>query len=84
MSILEATMLVCFGCSWPVSIAKSIRTRVVDGKSSLFMSLLMVGYACGIGHKLLYSRDWLILLYAFNLAMVTTDLALYYRFRTRK
>jgi hypothetical protein len=31
-------------------------------------------------HKLLYSRDWVIFLYAINLVMVLVDLALYYKF----
>jgi hypothetical protein len=83
MNILEAAMLICFGVSWPVSISKSLRTRVVDGKSPLFMSLLILGYGCGVANKLLGSRDWVTLLYALNLVMVAFDLALYYRFRTR-
>lgn len=33
--ILEAAMLVCFGASWPFSILKAVRTRVVRGKGIL-------------------------------------------------
>lgn len=29
MSIFEAAMVLCFGASWPVSIHKALRTRVV-------------------------------------------------------
>ena len=47
MSIFEATMLICFGLSWPISSAKSVRTKVVTGKSPLFMVLLCCGYLCG-------------------------------------
>ena len=80
MSLFEMLMLVCFGVSWPVSIYKSVKTRVVAGKSPLFMGIVMLGYAAGITHKLLYSRDWVIILYCLNLLLVGTDLVLYFRY----
>ena len=80
MSIFEIMMLVCFGLSWPISIAKSLRTRVVTGKSPLFMGIVIAGYASGVLHKLFYSRDWVIILYLVNLLMVAIDLGLYLRF----
>ncbi len=80
MSIFEAIMLTCFGLSWPVSIAKSLRTKVVSGKSPLFMSILCMGYMSGITHKVLHSFDWVTALYALNLIMVSIDLLLYYRY----
>jgi len=83
MSGFEAAMLVCFGVSWPVSILKALRTKVVQGKSPLFMALVLVGYGCGIAHKLLYSLDWVLALYVFNLAMVFIDLMLYRRYRQK-
>ena len=79
MSIFEVFMLVCFGFSWPVSIAKALRTKVVTGKSPVFMAIVIIGYASGIVHKLLYSQDWVIILYAANLIMVAIDLALYFK-----
>ena len=80
MSFFEATMLICFGISWPVSIAKSVRTKVVSGKSPLFMAIVCLGYACGFIHKVLYSLDWIIVLYALNLIMVAIDLTLYFKY----
>lgn len=80
MSIFEISMLVCFGVSWPISIAKSIRTKVVAGKSPLFMWIVIAGYASGIIHKILYSSDWVILLYILNLLLVAVDLMLYWRY----
>ena len=80
MSVFEATMLVCFGLSWPISIAKSLRTRKVAGKSPLFMAVIIAGYLSGIIHKAFYALDWIILLYAANMAMVVVDLTLYYRY----
>ncbi len=90
--LFEALMLICFGLSWPLSIAKSLRTRFVRGKSPMFMSFVIVGYASGVIHKLLNPpaagasalARYVILLYALNFAMVTFDLILYYRFRNNR
>lgn len=80
MSIFEAIMMTCFGLSWPISISKAVRTKIVAGKSPLFMSILLAGYASGIIHKALYSRDWIIWLYILNMTMVAIDLTLYFRY----
>lgn len=80
MSLFEIIMLLCFGLSWPLSIAKAVRTRTVAGKSPLFMGIVMLGYASGITHKILYNLDWVIALYALNLIMVAIDMGLYFRF----
>ena len=77
-SIWEVLFLLCFAVSWPVSIAKSLRTKLVIGKSPLFMSLIILGYIFGIIHKSLYSNDIVIWLYVFNAVLVSTDLFLYF------
>lgn len=78
VSIWEILFLLCFAVSWPVSIAKSLRTKVVIGKSPLFMSLIILGYLFGIIHKILYHHDIVIWLYVFNALLVSTDLTLYF------
>ena len=78
MSVFEAAMLICFGISWPVSIAKTLRTGIVIGKSPLFMGIVCFGYLCGLIHKIRYSFDWITALYALNMIMVAVDLSLYY------
>ena len=83
ISLLEAIMLICWGMSWPVSIIKTLRTKKVSGKSPIFMSLIAVGYVSAILHKVLYSYDYLVLLYLFNLSMILTDLFLYTRYNLR-
>jgi hypothetical protein len=83
ISPLEAIMLICWGTSWPVSIFKALRTKKVYGKSPIFMSLIAVGYVSAILHKILYSYDYLVLLYLFNLSMILTDLYLYNRYNLR-
>ena len=77
-SIWEVLFLLCFACSWPFSIAKSLRTKVVTGKSPLFMTLIILGYIFGIIHKVNYDYNWVVYLYAFNALMVLTDLLLYF------
>ena len=77
-SIWEVLFLCCFAISWPVSIAKSLRTKIVIGKSPLFMSLIVLGYIFGIIHKLLYSNDIVIWLYLFNALLVSFDLLMYF------
>lgn len=77
-SIFEILMLLCFACSWPFSIIKSIRTKVVLGKSPIFMIIIILGYVMGILHKLFYNFDWVIGLYVFNLIIVGTDLIIYF------
>jgi hypothetical protein len=83
MSPFEAGMLVCFGVSWPISIAKALRTKTVAGKSPMFMAIVSAGYVSGIVHKLLYAFDWVIALYAANFVFIVTDLLLYFRYRPR-
>ena len=80
MSPFEIGMLLCFGFSWPISIAKALRTRQVAGKSPLFLAVIAVGYVCGILHKIFYRPDWVIGLYVLNCAMVSFDLFLYFRY----
>lgn len=77
-------MLICFGIGWPISIAKSLRTKVVKGKSPLFMAIILTGYASGVTHKLLFSRDWVIFLYTANLFLVSFDLLLYFRYSRKE
>lgn len=79
MSIFEIGMLLCFGFAWPVSIMKSIRTKSIEGKSLMFMYIVMVGYLFGMVHKLIYNLDFVLVLYGINLLMVFTDVVLYYR-----
>ena len=78
MSVFEIFMLICFGAAWPVAILKSLRTESNEGKSIIFLYVISSGYIFGITHKLLYSLDFVIVLYAINLFMVLTDLGIYY------
>lgn len=80
MSVFEAIMLVCFGVSWPISIAKALRTRQVEGKSPLLMGIVCFGYLNGIIYKASQSFDWIIALYGLNMVLVAVDLSLYFHY----
>jgi len=84
VSLFEAIMLICFGVSWPVSIAKAVRTKVVAGKSPMFMALICLGYISGLVHKALYHPDLIMVLYAVNLVLVAVDLSLYITYSSRQ
>lgn len=78
MSPFEIAMLVCFGISWPISVLKSWKTKSTTGKSILFMTAILIGYIAGILHKIFFSPDFVIIIYVFNLVMVSLDVTLYW------
>jgi hypothetical protein len=81
LSIFEILMLVCFGASWPFAVAKTYKTKNVKGKSIIFLSLVVIGYICGVAHKLIYHPDLVVWLYVLNGVMVSADIALWFRYR---
>lgn len=80
--IFETLMLVCFGCSWPISVVKSYRARTAKGKSVVFTYAIIIGYICGIMSKITGGNiNYVLALYVINLIMVSVDMALYFRNR---
>ena len=85
--ILEITMIVSFGISWPVNVMKSYKSRTTKGKSILFISLIFFGYIAGISSKLTneaymadFDKKWYVLFfYVLNFLMVGADIVLYFR-----
>ena len=88
--VLEATMLICFGLSWPIDILKQLRTRHTKGKSLGFMSLIVVGYLAGLAAKFIiaaHSGVWpppVTWLYLLNAVLVSVDIALYMHYSKRQ
>ena len=79
-SLLEITMLICFGAAWPISIYKSWTSHSCKGKSLLFLAVIVAGYAAGIGKCLLGDAHWSVTtLYVVNVCMVCADITLYFR-----
>lgn len=81
MNILEMMMLICFGCAWPASIYKSVKSRSTGGKTPVFHIIMSMGYLFGIANKLFRGADYVLIFYCLNLAMVITDFVLYFRNR---
>jgi hypothetical protein len=80
--VLEVLMVVSFGLSWPLSIAKSYRTRTTKGKSIFFLYCIWLGYAAGIASKFVAGNlNYVIFFYVLNFFMVLVDIVLYYRNR---
>ncbi len=83
--LLEITMIVSFGASWPLNVIKSYKARTTKGKSLGFLCLIFFGYIAGIASKLLndgymanFADKWYVLFfYVLNLIMVGMDLILY-------
>jgi len=81
--ILEAMMLILFGLSWPAQIHKTLKSRNPAGKSMLFLSLVLIGYFCGLASKFVggtWRGNWVVLVYVADLLMVATDLLLTFYF----
>lgn len=74
-------MLFAFGFSWPFAIAKTYQAKRVDGKSPMFMCIVLFGYACGIAaHLVEGTKLWLCAVYLVDMALVATDLVLYFHY----
>ena len=88
--VLEATMLILFGISWPFNLAKSIRTKSTKGKSLLFLVLIDLGYVAGITSKFfsttfVWETDWWVFaIYVINFLFVTADLIMYFVNKTKE
>ena len=87
--ILEIAMLVSFGASWPLNVAKSLRTRSAKGKSVAFLFCIIFGYMAGIASKFAnpaymaqFADKWYVVMFYFlNMSMVGMDICLYFRNR---
>lgn len=79
--IFEALMLICFGCAWPLSIYKMLKTKKSRGKSIHFLVVLLVGYIFGICFELFGQRNLVVLLYLLNTCLISLDLYLTLKYR---
>lgn len=85
--LLEITMIVSFGASWPLNVIKSYKARTAKGKSLPFLCLILFGYIAGIISKLVnesymanFTEKWYVLFfYVLNFIMVAIDFILYFR-----
>ena len=82
--ILEATMIICFGISWPLSVYKAWKSKTAKGMSILFLGFIIIGYTAGIVSKIINptfdwsTRWWIFVCYCFNFTMVSINIGLYF------
>ena len=85
MQIFEFIMLACFGLSWPISVYKSIKSKSTQGKSVVFIIAIIIGYISGIIGKIINDQlTYVLIIYCFNLIVVSVDLALFFINRSRE
>lgn len=77
--VLEATMLICFGFSWPMSVYKNYKARTAKSMSLPFTLLIISGYIAGISAKI-YSHtfNYVLVVYILNLLIVSANVAVYF------
>ena len=85
MQIFEFIMLACFGLSWPISVYKSIKSKSTQGKSVVFIVAIIIGYISGIIGKIINGQlTYVLIIYCFNLIVVSVDLVLFFINRKRE
>ena len=79
MQIFEFIMLACFSLSWPISVYKSIKSKTTQGKSIVSIIAIIIGYVAGIIGKIVNNQlSYVLIIYCFNLIVVSADLVLYF------
>lgn len=77
--LLESTMLVCFGLSWPMNLAKNIKARSAKNMSLQFILLIITGYIAGISAKIYTHRfNYVLIVYLLNLIVVSANVIVYF------
>lgn len=83
----EMLMIVLFGISWPINCVKLWRARTTKGVSPWFYGLVVIGYLCGIGSKVIKLQQgvrtplYVWFFYCLNLLMVCACLLIFFRNR---
>ena len=92
-SMMEMLMVVCFGLSWPLNIAKAWKARTAKGTSVLFYFFIWIGYIfamIGKGRLIALNapqpwyvtvRWYVMFFYVLNTLMVTGGILIYFRNR---
>lgn len=77
--LLETTMLICFGASWPISVIKNIKAKTAKSMSLQFILLIILGYLAGITAKIATNQiNFVLVVYLINLAFVSVNLVIYF------
>ncbi len=77
--LLESTMLICFGLSWPMNLAKNIKAKSARNMSLQFILLIIIGYIAGISAKLYNHRfNYVLVVYLLNLIVVSANVVVFF------
>lgn len=77
--LLESTMLVCFGLSWPMNLAKNIKAKSARNMSLQFILLIIIGYIAGISAKIYSHRfNYVLVVYLLNLIVVSANVIVFF------
>ena len=77
--LLEATMLVCFGLSWPMNLSKNIKAKSAKNMSLQFILLIIFGYIAGIAAKIMnHTFNYVLIVYLLNLVVVSANVVVYF------
>lgn len=77
--LLESTMLICFGLSWPMNLAKNIKAKSARNMSLQFILLIITGYIAGITAKIYTHRfNYVLVVYLLNLVIVSANVIVYF------
>lgn len=77
--LLEAAMLICFGCSWPMNLIKNIKCKSAKSMSLPFILLITAGYIAGISAKLItHQINYVLVVYILNIIIVSLNIAVYF------
>ena len=87
-TLLEGTMLICFGVAWPLANLRMLRSGRAEGKGLVFTAIILCGYVADALAKLALSSHGHTLppvfwLYALNTVSVGGNLLLQWRLRRR-
>lgn len=77
--LLESTMLICFGLSWPMNLTKNIKAKSAKNMSLQFILLIIFGYVAGITAKIYTHRfNYVLVVYLLNLVVVSANVIVYF------
>lgn len=77
--LLESTMLICFGLSWPMNLTKNIKAKSAKNMSLQFILLIIFGYIAGISAKIYNHKfNYVLVVYLLNLVVVSANVIVYF------
>jgi len=88
-TLLESTMLLCFGVAWPLANLRMMRSKQTEGKGMAFTLIILIGYVVGAAAKWVsadagQATPGVFWLYTINAGSVMMNLALQWYYGQRR